>query len=111
MMIFHWSLSDSKSPQVSKSRPIIQDDLCDAVVWRISALRPIKNTFIPLTKSLVAVPRAPIITVTFYYYYYYYYYLLIYIYAYIYIYMSGRERERERGGRERERGRQYGKSS
>ena len=31
-MVFHWSLSDSKSPQVSNTLLSILDDLNDAVV-------------------------------------------------------------------------------
>ena len=36
-MVFHWSLSDSKSPQVSRTLLSILADLNNAVVWMISA--------------------------------------------------------------------------
>ena len=33
MMVFHWSLSDNKSPQVSRTLLNILTDLNNAVVW------------------------------------------------------------------------------
>ena len=35
-MVFHWSLSDSKSPQVSRTFSSILADLNNAVVWIFS---------------------------------------------------------------------------
>ena len=39
-MVFHWSLSDNKSPQVSRTLLGIPADLSNAIVWIIPA-RPI----------------------------------------------------------------------
>ena len=50
-MVFHWSLSDSKSPQVSRTRLRILAVLSNAVIWIVS--RPFNN-------PLVIVPKAPI---------------------------------------------------
>ena len=67
-MVFHWSLSNSKSPQVSKTLLSILADRNNAVVWVVST-RPVISKFsCPCTNPLVTVPRAPItigITVTF----------------------------------------------
>ena len=64
-MVFYWSLSDRKSPSVSRTLLSILADLNDAVV----SSRPlISKTSSPFTNPLVIVPRAPIkirITVTF----------------------------------------------
>ena len=35
-MVFHWSVSDSKSPQVSRTLLSIRADLNNAVVWMVS---------------------------------------------------------------------------
>ena len=37
-MVFHWSLSDSKSPQVSRTRLRILAVLSNAVVWIVSVI-------------------------------------------------------------------------
>ena len=67
-MVSYWSLSDSKSPQVSSTLLSILADLSPAVVWMVST-RPLTSTpSSPFTNSLVTVPRAPItmgITITF----------------------------------------------
>ena len=67
-MVFYCSLSDSKSPQVSRSRLSILDDLNNGEVW-IVLIRPvISKSYSPCTNSLMTVPRASIIigiTVTF----------------------------------------------
>ena len=67
-MVFHWSQSDSKSPQVSRTLLSILADLNNAVVWMVST-RPLISKFSrPSTHALVIVPRAPItigITVNF----------------------------------------------
>ena len=42
-MVFHWSLRDSKSFQVSRSLFSILADLNKAVAWMISAQPPISN--------------------------------------------------------------------
>ena len=52
-MVFHRSLSDSKSPQVSRTLHIIQAVLNDAVVWMVStrpttskSSRPFSNLYL-----------------------------------------------------------------
>ena len=68
LMVFHWSLIDCKSFQVSKTLLRILADLDNAVVWMISICPPTSNSFSPFINSLVSVPRAPItigINVTF----------------------------------------------
>ena len=67
-MVFHWSLSDNKSPQVSKTFLSIPADLSNAVVWLVSARPVISKSSTPRTNPLMIVPRAPIaksITITF----------------------------------------------
>ena len=58
-MVFHWSLSDSKSPQVSRTLLSVLADL-NAVVWTVSTCHVISKSSSPCTNSLVTVPRAPI---------------------------------------------------
>ena len=43
-MVFHWNLSDSKSPQVSRTLLSILGDLNNAVVWMVST-RPLMLKF------------------------------------------------------------------
>ena len=67
-MVFHWSLGDSKSPQVSRTLLGILADLNNAVVWMVS-IRPLisKSSSLFINPSLT-VPRALIticINVTF----------------------------------------------
>ena len=67
-MVSHWSLSDSKSPQVSMTLLDILADLSNAVVWIVSTRPLVSKSFNPSTNPLVTVPSAPItigITVTF----------------------------------------------
>ena len=67
-MGFHWSLSDSKSPQVSRTRLRILVDINNAVVWMVSTCPFISKSSIPCINLLVTIPRAPItigIAVTF----------------------------------------------
>ena len=59
-MVFHWSLRDSKSPQVSRTRLSILSDLNSAVVWMVSTRSLISETSSLLINYLVTVPRAPI---------------------------------------------------
>ena len=66
-MTFHRSLSDSKSPRVSRTLLSIQADLNNALVWMVSIHSPISNSSSPLTKPVGTVPSAPVtivITVT-----------------------------------------------
>ena len=67
-MVFHWSLSNSKSLQILGTLLNILTDLSIAVVWMISARPPILSPSSSLTKTLEIVPNTPIsigITVTF----------------------------------------------
>ena len=67
-MVFHWSLSKSKSPSVSKTRFSILADLNNVVVRMVSTLRFISKSTNPFIYHLVTVPRALIkigINVTF----------------------------------------------
>ena len=60
MMVFPWRLSDSKSPQVSRTRLSILAVLSNAVVWIVST-RPLTSKFSrPFNNPLVTVPNAPI---------------------------------------------------
>ena len=43
-MVFHWGLSDSKSPQVSRTFLSILADLNNVVVWLVST-RPLISKF------------------------------------------------------------------
>ena len=63
-MVFHWNLSDSMSPRVSRTFLSILADLNNAVVWMIYA-RPLISKFSsPFAKTLEA-PITVGITVTF----------------------------------------------
>ena len=59
-MVFHWSLSDSKSPQVSRTRRRILAVLSNAVVWIVSARLPTSKSSRLFNNPLVIVPKAPI---------------------------------------------------
>ena len=60
-MVFHWSLSDSKSPQVSRSLLSILAVLNKAVVWMVTT-RPLMNgpkngpKYLTRRKALVFIP-------------------------------------------------------
>ena len=59
-MVFHWSLSDSKSPQVSR---ILLSSLAvfnNAVVWMVFNHPPTSKSSSPFSNPLVIVPNAPI---------------------------------------------------
>ena len=67
-MVFHWSLSDSKSPHVSRTLLRILVVLNNVVVWTVSTHPPTSKSSSPFSNPLVTVPNAPItiaITVTF----------------------------------------------
>ena len=59
-MVFHWSLSDSKSPQVSRTRLRILAVLSNAVIWIVSTCPPTSKSSRPFNNSLVIVPSTPI---------------------------------------------------
>ena len=91
-MGFHWSLRDSKSPQVSRARLRILAVLSNAVIWIVFTHPPTSKSSRPFNNPLVIVPKAPItigtiVTLMFhsffnslarsrYYYYHYYYWKL-----------------------------------
>ena len=59
-MVSHWILSDSKSPQVSRTLLSILAVLNDAVLWMVSTRPPTSKSSCPYNNSLVTVPKAPI---------------------------------------------------
>ena len=59
-MIFHWSLSDSKSPQVSRTLLSILAVLNKIIVWMVSTRPPTSKSSSPFSNPLVTVPNAPI---------------------------------------------------
>ena len=59
-MGFHWSLSDSKSPQVPRTRLRILAVLSNDVVWIVSNRLPTSMSSRPFNNPLVIVPKAPI---------------------------------------------------
>ena len=59
-MVFHWSLSDRKSPQVSRTLLSILAVLNNAVLWMVSTRPPTSKSSSPLNNPLVTVPKAPI---------------------------------------------------
>ena len=59
-MFFHWSLSDSKSPQVSRTRLRILAVLSNAVVWIVSTRLPTSKSSRLFNNPLVIVPITPI---------------------------------------------------
>ena len=60
LMVFHWNLSDSKSPQVSSTCLRILAVLSNAVVWIVSTCPPTSSSSKPFNNLLVIVPNAPI---------------------------------------------------
>ena len=59
-MVFHWNLSDSKSPQVPRTRLRILAVNSNAVVWIVSNRPPTSISSRPFNNPLVIVPNAPI---------------------------------------------------
>ena len=59
-MGFHWSLSDSKSPQVSRTLLSILAVLSNAVIWIVSTRPPNSKSSRSFNNPLVIVPKAPI---------------------------------------------------
>ena len=67
-MVFQWSLSDSKSSQVSRTLLSVLASLNNTVVWMDSSHPLISKSSSPCTDPFVTVPSTPItisITVTF----------------------------------------------
>ena len=58
-MVFHWSLSNNKSTQVSRTLFSILAVLNNAVVWMVSTHPPILQVLQSLNNPLVTVPNAP----------------------------------------------------
>ena len=52
-MVFHWNLSDSKCPQVSRTLLSILTDLNNAVVWVVSTRPLISKSSIPVINPSV----------------------------------------------------------
>ena len=59
-MVFHRSLSDSKSPQVSRTLLSILAVLNNVVVWVVSTGLPTSKSSSPFSNPLVTIPKAPI---------------------------------------------------
>ena len=59
-MVFHWSMSDSKSPQVTRTRLRILVVLSNAAIWIVSTRPPTSKSSRPFNNPLVIVPKAPI---------------------------------------------------
>ena len=59
-MVFHLRLSDSKSPQVSRTPLCILAVLNNTVVWMVSTRPPTSKSSSPFNNPLVTVPKAPI---------------------------------------------------
>ena len=59
-MVFHWSLSDNKSPQVSRTLLSILAVLNNAEVWMVSTRPSTSKSSSPFSNPLVIVPQAPI---------------------------------------------------
>ena len=60
MMVFHWRLSDSKSPQVSRTLLSILAVFNNAVVWMVSTRTSTSKSSRPFSNPLVTVLKAPI---------------------------------------------------
>ena len=59
-MVFHWSLSDSRSPQVSRTLLSILAVLSNAVIWIVSTHLPTSESSRPFNNPFNIVPKAPI---------------------------------------------------
>ena len=60
LMVFHWTLRDSKSPQVSRTLLSILAVLNNIVVWMVSTRPLTSKSSSPFSNPLVTVPNAPI---------------------------------------------------
>ena len=59
-MVFHWRLSDSKSPQVSRTLLSILAVFNNAVVWMVFTRSPTSKSSRHFNNPFVTVPKAPI---------------------------------------------------
>ena len=59
-MVFHWSLSNKKSPQVSRTLLSILAVLNNVTVWMVSTRPPISKSSSPFSNPLVTIPNTPI---------------------------------------------------
>ena len=62
-MVFHYSLSDSKSPQVSWTLLSILAVLNNATIWMVSTRPPTSKSSSPFNYPLVIVPKPPIVII------------------------------------------------
>ena len=60
LVVFHWCLSDSKFPQVSRTLLSILAVLNDDVIWMVSSRPSISKSSSPFSNFLVTVPKAAI---------------------------------------------------
>ena len=60
MMVFHWSLSDSKFPQIFRTLLSILADVNNIVVWMVSTRPLISKSSSPFNNPSLIVPRTPI---------------------------------------------------
>ena len=54
-MVFHWSFSDNKSPQVSRTLLSILAVFNNAVVWMVSTCPPTSKSSSPFNSPLVII--------------------------------------------------------
>ena len=59
-MVFHWRLSDRKSPQVSRTLLSILAVFNNAIVWMVSTRLPTSKSFGPFKNPLLTVQKVPI---------------------------------------------------
>ena len=59
-MVFPWSLSDSKSPQVSRTHLRIPAVLSNTVIWIVSTRPPTSKSSWPFNNPLDILPKVPI---------------------------------------------------
>ena len=59
-MVFHWRLSDSKSPQVPRTLLSILAVFNNAAVWMVFTPSPTSKSSRPFNNPLITVPKAPI---------------------------------------------------
>ena len=59
-MVFHWSVSDSKSLQVSRTLLSILAVLSNDVIWIVSTRLPTSKSSRLFNNPLIIVPKAPI---------------------------------------------------